>query len=272
MGREAELARAQDAFRALERGEGGTLLVTGEAGLGKTRLLAELRRERAAGRMRWIEGRCVSYGESLPYWPFQGVLRDAFGRKGGEPLRDALEAECRRLLGAARRRGCRGARDRAGLGRRRAWRLAAGPGATTPALRLRRTGPCALHRGPSGRGAGRRPLGRPVVALPAGATARDHGRGRAADRVGGPARVPRARSSRSPSWRRRPARIALEALDRSRTSVACWRAWWAKRRCPSGWSAGCWSAPRATPSTSSSSCGRWQMRGRFRAPSPAGRS
>jgi class 3 adenylate cyclase/tetratricopeptide (TPR) repeat protein len=99
VGRDAELTRAQAAFGALDGGAGGTLLVTGEAGLGKTRLLAELRRDRADEGMRWIEGRCVSYGESLPYWPFQGVLRDAFGSKGGDPLRRALAAECRRLLG-----------------------------------------------------------------------------------------------------------------------------------------------------------------------------
>ncbi len=99
VGREAEMGRAQEAFKALAEGEGGMLLVTGEAGLGKSRLLAELRRTCTEGRMRWIEGRCVSYAESLPYWPFQGVLRDAFGREGGDQLQDTLEAECRRLLG-----------------------------------------------------------------------------------------------------------------------------------------------------------------------------
>jgi tetratricopeptide (TPR) repeat protein len=99
VGRERELRLAQEALLELAGGNGGVLVVSGEAGLGKTRLLGELRRTGGA-RARWIEGRCVSYGESLPYWPFQGVLRDWLGRwPSAEGLRAALDAECRRLLG-----------------------------------------------------------------------------------------------------------------------------------------------------------------------------
>ena len=32
-------------------------------------------RRAEAERRRWLEGRCVSYGESLPYWPFRDLLR-----------------------------------------------------------------------------------------------------------------------------------------------------------------------------------------------------
>jgi class 3 adenylate cyclase/tetratricopeptide (TPR) repeat protein len=99
VGRQRELALGQEALIALARGHGGVLLVTGEAGLGKTRLLGELRRT-AGARARWLEGRCVSYGESLPYWPFQGVLREWLGRgPSAEGLRGSLRAECGRLLG-----------------------------------------------------------------------------------------------------------------------------------------------------------------------------
>ena len=49
----------------------------GEAGIGKTppaRRAARALAERARD-VRWLEGRCVSYGESLPYWPFRDLLR-----------------------------------------------------------------------------------------------------------------------------------------------------------------------------------------------------
>src|ERR687898_660764 len=44
VGRQAELATALQLLHAAGRGEGSTLLVTGEAGIGKSRLLAELAR------------------------------------------------------------------------------------------------------------------------------------------------------------------------------------------------------------------------------------
>ena len=65
-------------------GTGGVFFLTGEPGIGKTRLLAELRAAfeggtPARGRPRWLEGRCVSYGESMPYWPFRDLLRSWLG-------------------------------------------------------------------------------------------------------------------------------------------------------------------------------------------------
>ncbi len=99
VGRESELRLAREALLELEAGKGGVLLVSGEPGVGKTRLLAELRRAVGAD-VRWLEGRCVSYAETLPYWPFQGVLRDWLGRVTRAPdLREELEAQAQRLLG-----------------------------------------------------------------------------------------------------------------------------------------------------------------------------
>ena len=83
VGRTAEIARARAAVELVTSGSGGILLIGGEAGIGKSRLLAELRRiadTAAAERPAlWLEGRCVSYGESMPYWPFRELLRDWLG-------------------------------------------------------------------------------------------------------------------------------------------------------------------------------------------------
>lgn len=75
VGRDAELQAAQGAGEAVLAGRGGILFVIGESGLGKTRLLSEFRDlVCAGGPVTWLEGRCVSYGQALPYWPFRDLL------------------------------------------------------------------------------------------------------------------------------------------------------------------------------------------------------
>ena len=74
VGRDRELAALDEALAA-----GGVVTVTGEPGVGKSRLLAEAR-HRAAGA--WLQARCLSYGAALPYWPFAELLRNEDGPAG----------------------------------------------------------------------------------------------------------------------------------------------------------------------------------------------
>ena len=107
VGRQRELAAGGAAVEAVLGGSGGVLFLTGEPGIGKTRLLAELRstfeRGRPAhGRPRWLEGRCVSYGESMPYWPLRDLLRSWLGVLADEPelrVRVALRRHVDELFG-----------------------------------------------------------------------------------------------------------------------------------------------------------------------------
>lgn len=69
VGRAQELARVQHVVETLARdGRGGIVLVTGEAGMGKTRLLGELKqwitRTPELAELRVYEGGCVAYGQS----------------------------------------------------------------------------------------------------------------------------------------------------------------------------------------------------------------
>ncbi|MGH2596654.1 MAG: ATP-binding protein [Actinomycetota bacterium] len=90
VGRERELAIGARAIDAAATGGGGIVFVTGEPGIGKSRLVAELRTRFDGvspphGRSLWLEGRCVSYGESMPYWPFRDLLRSWLGVSADEP-------------------------------------------------------------------------------------------------------------------------------------------------------------------------------------------
>jgi ABC-type transport system substrate-binding protein/class 3 adenylate cyclase len=107
VGRDEQLAAAREAADAVLGGTGGILFITGEAGIGKSRLGAELRAlveaaDSPRGSPLWLEGRCVSYGESLPYWPYRDVLREWLGVSLQEPelrMRVSLRREVERLFG-----------------------------------------------------------------------------------------------------------------------------------------------------------------------------
>ena len=101
VGREAELAAVDAALGALAAGSGGALALVGDAGLGKTRLLAEAER-RAVGRARWLEGRCLSIGGSLGFHPFADLFARWCGAVEGEgeaATLARLEARAREELG-----------------------------------------------------------------------------------------------------------------------------------------------------------------------------
>ena len=78
VGRDRELALLSDELRALVGGRGGALVLAGEPGSGKSRLVVEARRQLRAGNLLWLEGRAVSFGRSLSYLPFIEILKSCF--------------------------------------------------------------------------------------------------------------------------------------------------------------------------------------------------
>jgi class 3 adenylate cyclase len=82
VGRDRELRSLENAYRRVVR-RGRTHLVTmsGEAGVGKTRLIREfwerLAREKPEPLRR--TGRCLPYGQSITYWPAGELLKEHFG-------------------------------------------------------------------------------------------------------------------------------------------------------------------------------------------------
>jgi tetratricopeptide (TPR) repeat protein len=90
VGREQELATLVGSLTALCGGHGEIVLLRGEPGVGKSRLLAEARRHDGVARVLCLEGRAISFGRTLSYWPFIEILRAAFGIAEGDAEAEAL--------------------------------------------------------------------------------------------------------------------------------------------------------------------------------------
>ena len=78
VGRERELSLLLDAFERARAGEGQAVFLVGEAGIGKSRLLLELRR-RVEGGATWQEGHCLSFGGAMAFHPLIDLVRRRFG-------------------------------------------------------------------------------------------------------------------------------------------------------------------------------------------------
>lgn len=74
-GRQAELANLIERFASARMGRGQAALIVGEAGVGKSRLLHELRSRIIGAEVRELGARCHSYGGTAPYQPFIDILR-----------------------------------------------------------------------------------------------------------------------------------------------------------------------------------------------------
>jgi class 3 adenylate cyclase len=91
VGRETELRRLRDAFEQAVRDRSCQLFtVLGAAGVGKSRLAAEFL---AVIEARVVQGRCLSYGEGITYWPVVEIVKELATMPEGEaalPLRSLL--------------------------------------------------------------------------------------------------------------------------------------------------------------------------------------
>jgi len=74
VGRERELATLEALFAQVESGQGQVVGIVAEAGGGKSRLLYEFRQRLQDKRVTYLEGRCLSYGSTMPYHPLIDVL------------------------------------------------------------------------------------------------------------------------------------------------------------------------------------------------------
>lgn len=92
VGREAELIELEDALLAACRGEGRVILLTGEAGIGKTRLAGELRERAGRIGVATFTGVCSEALPAIPYLPFLEALGGYVAHGDIDSLRGSLGA------------------------------------------------------------------------------------------------------------------------------------------------------------------------------------
>lgn len=103
VGRDREFESLTSRLTGLQLKQGGVVALLGEAGLGKSRLIAELRKARDANPdapIEWFETRAISYGQSIPYYPWRQLGRQIVGGSEGESaqaMRDKLHELIARL-------------------------------------------------------------------------------------------------------------------------------------------------------------------------------
>lgn len=78
IGRDEEFSKLSSCFSELCDGRGQIASIIGVAGVGKSRLVKELK-AMSGEEVLWLEGRCLSIGESAGYWPFVDILKSYFG-------------------------------------------------------------------------------------------------------------------------------------------------------------------------------------------------
>jgi len=111
IGRDQEYNAIQRTIIQLRDGVGGIIMVSGRAGLGKSRLIDEvvqsIKRDEALSSdggqpITWLRGRCRSYDHSLPHSMWIDVLRDWLGLHEWEiqgRILSGLQQKCKELWG-----------------------------------------------------------------------------------------------------------------------------------------------------------------------------
>jgi len=84
VGRRRELDTLKGAFEKARSGQGQVVGVVGEAGVGKSRLILEMKGMIPEEECTCLEGDCLHYGGSMAYLPFLDMLRNYFDIKEGD--------------------------------------------------------------------------------------------------------------------------------------------------------------------------------------------
>jgi transcriptional regulator with AAA-type ATPase domain/tetratricopeptide (TPR) repeat protein len=75
VGRQHELELLRSRFASAASGRGQVVGIAGDAGIGKSRLLLELRHSLIGQEVDYLQGQCLSYGRATPYLPVLDMLR-----------------------------------------------------------------------------------------------------------------------------------------------------------------------------------------------------
>jgi transcriptional regulator with AAA-type ATPase domain/tetratricopeptide (TPR) repeat protein len=97
VGRRHELELLTQHLAEARARRGQVVGIAGEPGLGKSRLVLELRQALARHDVAWVEGSCRPDGAAVPYFPLRELLRHHAGMEDGDPP-EAITARLRAAL------------------------------------------------------------------------------------------------------------------------------------------------------------------------------
>ena len=103
VGRENEINLLRAALDDLSRGHGKIVTIFGEAGIGKSRLVEELHKyaSHSSPGVHWLEGRALSYGQTLSFWIINQLIYSDLQLSDGDPevrVRTALKRRVNELF------------------------------------------------------------------------------------------------------------------------------------------------------------------------------
>ena len=99
VGRDEQMAALDAAFASVRQGGPSAVLLGGEAGVGKSRLVSEFARTAGAAGARVLTGGCLELGtDGLPFAPFTAVLRDLVHEMGADAVASMLPGRTTRGL------------------------------------------------------------------------------------------------------------------------------------------------------------------------------
>jgi predicted ATPase len=84
VGRKNSMAALNEAYGKAHSGSGQVVGIIGEAGVGKSRLILELKNRLPKSKFTYLEGRCLQYGGSMAYLPILDIWRSYFDLKEGD--------------------------------------------------------------------------------------------------------------------------------------------------------------------------------------------
>jgi len=99
VGRDEEISTLRRCIGQLVSGRGGLVSIVGEAGLGKSRLVAEVRRQVSLRELKWLEGRALSFSQTISYWPFLEIIQGDAGITLEDQEKDRWDKLERRVYG-----------------------------------------------------------------------------------------------------------------------------------------------------------------------------
>ena len=92
VGREQELRTLSEWWNSIEAGEGQVVLIHGEPGIGKSRLVRQFRENLGARAHTWLESFCSPFDVNTPFAPMANLLVESFAWSGNESVEERFAA------------------------------------------------------------------------------------------------------------------------------------------------------------------------------------